>query len=600
MTIRIKTLGIVGLTLLILVGVVYGISQTVLTASFRDLETQRLQVDVQRAADVLGDELTNVESHTLDWSIWDETWRFAGDGNEQFIADNIPSADTIARMNLDFMVVVRPTGEIVWGQAVDSGTGKFVPMPESLKSHLSADSLLVTHESLDSRTRGVLLLPEHPLLFCSAPILTSQKQGPAHGALIMGRFLDDSAVERIGRVAHTALTVARFDDANPAPDFRSARSALSAQSAPFVQPLSDERAAAYTLIRDVYGAPALVFRVDESRDIYKRGQASIHYFLLALFGVGLACIGVSSLLLERQVLSRLSRLAAEVIGIGRKRDPSERVSLSGHDELTGVASAINGMLAELQRSEAALVEARNNLEQRVRERTADLESEVEERKRAEETIRASLREKEALLKEVHHRVKNNLQVVSSLLYLQSAGVQSEEALHALADSQNRISSMALVHERLYRSRDLTSIDMADYVRTVAENLLDSYGGGAQNVRLNLRLDDIRLHIDAAIPCGLIVNELVSNALKHGFPDDRLGEVRVELAASGDGEAILAVEDDGVGLPEGFCLETSESLGLQLVKTLATQLDGRLEYRNSAGARFAISFPLKGIPSTSAL
>lgn len=224
-------------------------------------------------------------------------------------------------------------------------------------------------------------------------------------------------------------------------------------------------------------------------------------------------------------------------------------------------------------------------------------SDVTERRRAAERLRASLLEKEVLLKEVHHRVKNNLQVVSSLLYLQSRQFQETGLQRVFEDSQNRVRAMALVHERLYRSSDLTQIDFGDYLRTLATEMLRSHGVRPGAVQLKIRVDSLMLDLESAIPCGLIVHELLSNSLKHAFPDERRGEIRIGLECV-DGDVALAVADDGVGVAADFDPERSPSLGLQLVSDLVhRQLKGRLAVNRLAqGAEFRVIF--KGRARTS--
>jgi two-component sensor histidine kinase len=217
------------------------------------------------------------------------------------------------------------------------------------------------------------------------------------------------------------------------------------------------------------------------------------------------------------------------------------------------------------------------------------QQEITERKRAEEQIKASLKEKEVLLKEIHHRVKNNLQVISSLLYLQSKDVKDREALEMFQESQYRVRSMALVHERLYQSKDLAKVDLAEYARSLANYLFRSYGVNSNIIELKINVDDVFLGIDTAVPCGLIINELVSNSLKHAFPDGREGEIRIELWSNHDSQFTLMVSDNGVGFPKDLDFRDTQSLGLQLVNTLVDQLEGTIKLDRSGRTSFEITF-----------
>jgi PAS domain S-box-containing protein len=216
---------------------------------------------------------------------------------------------------------------------------------------------------------------------------------------------------------------------------------------------------------------------------------------------------------------------------------------------------------------------------------------IGEMKKAEEQIKRSLREKEALLKEIHHRVKNNLQIVHSMLNLQLPFIKDEQAVELFKESQNRIYSMALIHEKLYQSESLVKIDLAEYIRSLTANLFLSYGVSERAIRLQISVEDVTLNIDTVIPCALIINELVSNSLKHAFPAPigPAAAIRVGLRREADGQFLLAVGDNGVGLPEGFDIQRSESLGLKLVGVLVRQLQGTVRLGTRGGTEFAIAF-----------
>ncbi|MDZ8053706.1 MAG: PAS domain-containing protein [Aulosira sp. ZfuVER01] len=226
-----------------------------------------------------------------------------------------------------------------------------------------------------------------------------------------------------------------------------------------------------------------------------------------------------------------------------------------------------------------------------------VQQDVTEHKAAEEKIKASLKEKEVLLKEIHHRVKNNLGIVSSLLQMQCRRTQDPQATAILRDSQNRIASIALVHEKLYRSEDLANIDFAQYIPDLTTHLFDSYNISSGSVKLNIKVDDVSLDIETAIPCGLIINELVSNALKYAFPERRQGEIQVNLYQEQDSyesslhqrTLILMIRDNGIGLPEDFDRNKTKTLGITLVHGLVKQLRGRIEINCQQGTEFKITF-----------
>jgi PAS domain S-box-containing protein len=216
---------------------------------------------------------------------------------------------------------------------------------------------------------------------------------------------------------------------------------------------------------------------------------------------------------------------------------------------------------------------------------------ITERKRAEDTIKASLAEKEVLLKEIHHRVKNNLQIISSLLKLQVKHIGDAEAVESLRQSRDRIGSIALIHEKLYRSKDLARVDFPEYVRDLVASLFRSYGMSSTDIKLRVNVGDVRMSIDRAIPCALIINELVANSLEHAFPEGKKGEICVELVVEHNEMLKLTVADNGIGLPEGLDPMAAETLGLELVETLAAQLGGQVACESRAGTAFTIIFPV---------
>ncbi len=222
---------------------------------------------------------------------------------------------------------------------------------------------------------------------------------------------------------------------------------------------------------------------------------------------------------------------------------------------------------------------------------ATVQQQLAEQQRAEERLLESLHEKEVLLKEIHHRVKNNLQVIYSLLSLQAQYAYDQGTLEVLRDSQNRIRSMALIHEKLYQSENLADIDFGEYLRTLSAQLHRSYATGDRSVRLIVNTAPIRLPLDTALPCALIASELIANALKHAFVGRREGVLRVGICSAPGGEVELEVSDDGIGMPRFVTGEKKEpnTLGMQLVGGLVRQLDGSLEITNGAGTRFLVSF-----------
>jgi two-component sensor histidine kinase len=215
---------------------------------------------------------------------------------------------------------------------------------------------------------------------------------------------------------------------------------------------------------------------------------------------------------------------------------------------------------------------------------------ITDKKLNEDQIKQSLQEKEILLKEVHHRVKNNLQVISSILNLQSHYIKDEAALETLKEIQNRIKSMALIHENLYQNKDLSHLNFGEYIANLVQNLVYTYNSSKKEIEVLMDVDDIFLNLDYSIPCGLIINELISNSLKHAFTESEKGTIKVIFKKHTD-LVHLSIEDDGKGFNKKIDFRNTDSLGLQLVMALVDQINGKIEQKaqTKKGTIYTIEF-----------
>ena len=247
-------------------------------------------------------------------------------------------------------------------------------------------------------------------------------------------------------------------------------------------------------------------------------------------------------------------------------------------------------IAEVQKQALQVItnelqEAKNELEMRVEARTKSLEQ-------ANLQIRDALEEKNVLLKEIHHRVKNNLQIVSSLLSLQARGISDQKVIDQLNEAQNRIQSMVLIHERLYLTENLARIDYDAYVHDLVGALNRTYSGDTQQVKIDIEIDNIVFDIDTAVPCGLIITELVTNAYKHAFSKQDDALISIMMSAIGEDNLFLTVKDNGIGLPEDFDPQANSNIGLQIVDSLVKQLKGAIIFDHQEGTEVRIRFPVR--------
>jgi two-component sensor histidine kinase/HAMP domain-containing protein len=323
------------------------------------------------------------------------------------------------------------------------------------------------------------------------------------------------------------------------------------------------------------------------RDQIEKSRETITYLSSALFLLGVGLV----FLISTVVTSPLKKMAHTIEEIS-KGDLSKRAAFSSKDEVGNLAQSFNLMVENLETYSGELQELNNTLESKVVERTEKLQQEVNERKQAQEKINKSLQEKELLLKEIHHRVKNNLQIICSLLSLQGDQTDNPEAMKALDESQNRIRSMAMLHEILYKSEDFSKIDFGEYVEQLTDFLADSFEESGFPITTEINVENIFLKLDKAIPCGLIINELFVNSLKHAFPNGKAGEILIDMRKEHNNRLALTFRDNGKGLPGDFVLEKTVTLGLQLVANLTRQLGGSIKLEptgRNKGAGFLIAF-----------
>ncbi len=369
---RKRILSAIGAIFASLVLALYVVSRIILISNFQDLEEQYVRQNVERARSALFDDLNALDTMLFDWAAWDSTYVFVQDINMAYINSNLVD-ETFTSARLDLMLFANRDNQVVFSKAFDRDEEIEAPTPPGLMSHLQADKLF-NHADESSYIAGVIMLLRSPWLVASRPILTSQEEGPIQGTMIMGRRLGDDYVERLAGSIHASLAVERFNASQLPDDFEDARNAFLTSfpqdRAIWINPLSDHRVAGYTIIQDIYGDPALLLRVDMPRDIYRRGQTSMLYLVFLLLVGGLGATGLSSWMANRIVITRLERLNADVSGIGVSENLSDRVAVSGNDELAGLGRAINEMLVAIERSQTKLLES----EERYRtlfERTAN-------------------------------------------------------------------------------------------------------------------------------------------------------------------------------------------------------------------------------------
>ena len=319
--------------------------------SLQQSEEQNIGTLVEQAISTFDGQLQTLDVLNGDWAAWDDTYDFVQfpSESEDYLKVNITDA-TFANGELNFILIIDNSGRLVFGEAFDLTAREEVPIPESLQEYIS-DEALVRHEGVEDSTTGIVLLPEGPLLVSSRPILTSEGQGPIEGTIIMARFVDSSVIEALSRTVHLPLVMMTVNDASMPSDLEAAGSSLTIEAPVLIRAINSESMAGYFLLPDIYGNPAIIFRLTVPRTVYAQSVAIMRYFMLAIMGFSLLCAGLFTQLVRRLVVSRVARVANFMSDIGATADLSKRLTVQGNDEITKLAENVNTTVEALEKAE---------------------------------------------------------------------------------------------------------------------------------------------------------------------------------------------------------------------------------------------------------
>ena len=391
MTLRNKSFIVIGFTLLCLILFFYSASSTIMTSGFSQIEQKQVIRNTDRIAMSISDDISGINREVGDRAFRDDTYEFIDNANPEYIERNIPDT-TFIEKRLNLMLYINSSGGMVFGRAFDIQNKTELPIPESFHD-ISPNSILLRHSDENSSIKGIILLPEGPMLIASRPVMDTERKRPIHGSLIWGRYLNDNEIARLSEINQISLVVHRLDKRMD--DNMAIRSMLSEEN-PFVSiPIDEDSIAGYTIYKDLYGTPALLLEVVIPRESYTQNKLGERYLFVSLIIVGVILGGLSLLLLEKLILSRLFRLSSDIKGIEESRELSDRVTMEGKDEISSLADAINKMLGVLERSrkeqkvtEEELRKHRDHLEELVEARTSELKKSSEQLKISEEKYRS--------------------------------------------------------------------------------------------------------------------------------------------------------------------------------------------------------------------
>jgi signal transduction histidine kinase len=631
MSLYTKTLLIITTILIALITLLYFVSQGILMDSFNNLEEQDVSRNVQRVLNAFEQNINQLNIQNGDYAEWDDTYQFVQDRNQAYIDSNLV-AETFTSLGIDFMAFINDANEVVYTKAVNSQTGEVNPIPPELAALFIPQSPLLNMPEDSNGQSGIIMLGDKPALISSRHIFTSLMEGSSSGKLIMGYMLDEASIATLSDTLKLSLTLWYVGDPALPSFFKNAQSEIQTDSAIYVHPLSEQRTAGYALLNDLNGTPALILQVDLQRSIYAQGQASISFFLAALLIIGLIFTLGALILLDRLVLSRLTRLSNTLSAVRASADFSRRMPVDGYDELASLAADINSTLEALAQSQNDLQTANEQLEARVQERTLELSTtnlhlaeEIVQHQQTQAKLAGArdqaieaLNLKTQLLANISHDSRTPLTVImlrTEMLKNTRYGAVNEKQMETLdsilvngrqllgflnnllSESQARAKTMRL-KSALFNPADL----LKDVSLTVAPLI--------ERKRLTFTSE-----MDGDVPQTLLgdrerLNQILMNLLENAVKFTETGGIRIRIFQPDASHWSLQVSDTGIGIPQEAQAHIFDAfwqvdgshvgevnqgigLGLSIVEQLTTLMKGEITVNSEPGhgTTFTITLPL---------
>ncbi len=598
MSLRRKTLLIIGSTLIGLMVVIYAFSQTITMNGFLHLEENTVKRNIDRAINGLNDEMDVIYSTNQDWSNWTDTYNFVDDLNANYRDGNTHDG-IFQSYNLNVMLFVNTKGEIAFGKGYDLDKEQEMPVPTSLDPYLKPDGILLNHidasgELDKAGTKGILLLPEGPMMIVSSPILTTEKEGPTHGSIVWGRYLDAKEIQAIADKTKVALAIQEINKPYLSDDFSIVAKTLTNSDSAFVRPLDSQLIAGYVVLNDIFNKPGLIYRVTLPREVYAQGQTSVSTFILSLLVVGIIFVATTLILLEKVVLSRLADLNTSVSNIRISKDLTSRVKVAGDDELTSLGTSINGMLEALSQTQIKLEQTRD------------------------EALEA-LKLKAQIVGNVSHDARTPLNVITlrvEMLKRGMYGVLTEKQIELLDTVQVNANQLLFFIDNLLDQAQLEAGKVVIYHNEfVPVDFFKTLETSMKPLAGKKRLD-LETEITEDVPARLmgdhqrlnqVLSNLVVNAIK--FTDE--GGIKIRAFCPDETHWAFQVSDTGAGIPkeaqdrifEAFWQVDGSStrkvnrgvgLGLSIVSQLTNLMNGTItiDSQEGVGSTFTIILPME--------
>lgn len=592
MKLRQKTLLIIVLTLVSMVVLLVGASQFILLDSYRQLEEDDSNQNVQRARNAIQVNVDDLRKSTVDYAAWDETWQFAQGRYPEHIQTNLHT-DVFETIQTDILIILDVDGNVIHDAELDSATNELMPLSQEVVDNILAFPSFTTYQRTDQSTSGIVLFNNTPLIVASAPIITSTRTGPITGTFIWGRYIDAAQIAALAETLKLSLGIYPIDDPQLPADFKQAQSEFASGNAIFVDPLSENRVAGYTVMDDVAGNPALLIRVDQARDIYEQGQRTLLYFALALVGIGVVVGLAMWTLVDRVLVKRLTQFGMTVQAIGEHGNLSERVALSGTDEITILGQEINAMLGALEKTTSEL-------------------------RHAKEEAEAANRAKSTFLANMSHELRTPMNAIigySELIIKGTYGPVTEKQINRLDRVvENGRHLLSLINDVLDLSKieagrmelHLESFAIEDLLQTVVESVRPLSERNQNTLTVTVAPNLGHMQADLTKVRQVLFN-LLSNAAK--FTNAGTITLTAQPQTKGNRAGFqFTVQDTGVGIPfeqqdrlfQEFMQADSSTtrqyggtgLGLAITRRFCQMMGGDIEFTSAEGqgSNFSVWLP----------
>ena len=561
MKIRSQMLIVTLLAVALVIGGLYLGADYYLLSGIEEIEQNSIIETDNQFLKLLEYDLHHLSILTMDWGYWDDSYIFMDDFSQSYIDSNLVDS-TFYDAGLNVILYFFPNGTYAYGKAYDLKADTEVPVPASLLEDIQIRKLIGSG-SLLRKSTGLINTDEGPMAIAAVPILTSDEYGPMRGSLVMGYYLGDVHIQKLSEYMPSPVAIYSLDD--PASFAGLPQDTLkSYNDQVWIATEGINTIDSVFVIDDIFEEKAFYGRTSMDRDIYRLGLTAMYGFMVTVFVLMVLIFILVQIAMHRKI-RRIERLTGDVTYIAEEEDYSVRVFEEGKDELTLLSGSVNTLLRTIESTLADLAFS-------------------------ERSLRTSLDEKNVLLGEVHHRVKNNLQIIISMMGMQLFDVKDTVAQSIIREAINRILSISLVHEQLYQDESVSTIKAQGHFEKLFATVMRN---SPPQVKVAHTIDcgSCTMGLDQAVPVSLAVQELLTNSLKYAFSGRKEGSVSLRLECVGP-EKILTVSDDGIGFPAERDPFDRKSVGMSLVHDIVIkQLKGTVELsREGVGTTWTITIP----------